>query len=186
MTTEQNIAKAINLTQGLKFRTSIQDVIDAEASTSYGVTSINNSLTQNNLANKLQTITLGLNGKNYFDKTWTLSYDYTKMLYYGYTGATNPNILNAYVEKKFLKQNMGALRLSAFDLFNENTGYSTTQNGSYVNQTQSNKLGRYFMLTFTLRLQNFAGGTRPSGGPDGGPRDGGGPRGGFGGPGGGE
>ncbi|MBW4889976.1 TonB-dependent receptor family protein [Mucilaginibacter sp. HMF5004] len=184
MTTEQNIAKAINVTQGVKFRTSIQDVIDAEVSTSYGVTGINNSLTQNNLANNLQTLTVGLNGKNYFNKTVTLSYDFTRTMYYNYTGATNPNILNAYVEKKFLKQNVGALRLSAFDLFNQNTGYSTTQNGSYINQTQSNKLGRYFLLTFTLRLQNFAGGTRPSGGPDGGPRDGG-PRGGFGGPGGG-
>ena len=182
LTSEENFAKSINVTQGLKFRTSTQNVIDAEASGSYGVTSTDNSLTQNNLNNNFRTMNLGLNGKNYFDKTWTLSYDYTKTIYYGYTGATNPNILNAYVEKKFLKQNVGALRLSAFDIFNQNTGFTTTQNGSYISQTQSNRLGRYFLLTFTLRLQNFAGGTRP-GPPDGGPRDGG-PRGGFGGPGG--
>ncbi len=181
LTTEENIAKSINLTQGVKFRTSIQNVIDAEASTSYGITSTDNSLTQNNLNNGFRTWNLGLNGKNYFTKTLTLSYDFTKTLYYGYAGASNPNILNAYVEQKFLKQNVGALRLSAFDIFNQNTGFTTTQNGSYINQTQSNRLGRYFMLTFTLRLQNFAGGTRP-GPQDGGPRDGG-PRGGFGGPG---
>jgi len=184
LTTEKNTAKSINLTQGLKFRTSIQDVIDAEVSSSYGITSTNNSLTQNNLNNNFRTLNLGVNGKNYFNKTWTLSYDFTKTLYYGYAGATNPNILNAYVEKKFLKQNVGALRLSAFDLFNQNTGFSTTQNGSFITQTESNRLGRYFLLTFTLRLQNFAGGTRP-GPPDGGPRDGGpGMHGGFGGPGG--
>jgi hypothetical protein len=182
LTTDENIAKSLNLTQGVKFRTSIQDVIDAEASTSYGVTSTDNSLTQNNLNNNFRTWTLSLNGKNYFDKTWTFSYDYTKTLYYGYSGATNPNILNTYIEKKFLKQNVGALRLSAFDVFNQNTGFSTTQNGNFINQTQSNRLGRYFLLTFTLRLQNFAGGQRP-GGPDGGPRDGG-PRGPGGGPGG--
>jgi hypothetical protein len=183
LTTEENFAKSLNLTQGLKFRTSIQNVIDAEVSGSYGITTTDNSLTQNNLNNGFRTLNLGLNGKNYFDKTWTLSYDYTKTLYYGYTGATNPNILNAYVEKKFLKQNVGSLRLSAYDIFNQNTGFTTTQNGSFVNQTESNRLGRYFLLTFTLRLQNFAGGSRPSGPTDGGPRDGG-PRGGFGGPGG--
>lgn len=183
LTTEENLAKSLNLTQGIKFRTSIQDVIDAEASSSYGITSTNNSLTQNNLNNNFRTLNLGLNGKNYFDKTWTLSYDFTKTLYYGYTGASNPNILNAYVEKKFLKQNVGALRLSAFDLFNQNTGFSTTQSGSYITQTQSNRLGRYFLLTFTLRLQKFAG--QKPGPPQGGPRDGGPPMGGgggFGGP----
>lgn len=189
LTTEQNIAKSLSLTQGVRFRTTIQNIIDAEVNTSYGVTKTNNSLTQNNLNNNFRTLTLGANGKNYFG-TWTVSYDYTKTLYYGYAGATNPNIFNAYVEKKFLKQNVGALRLSAFDLFNQNTGFSTTQNGSYITQTQSNRLGRYFLLTFTLRLQKFAG-QRP-GPPDGGPGGfrsgpGGGPGpggpGGFGGPG---
>ncbi len=182
LTTEENLAKSISFTQGVKFRTSIQDVIDAELSSSYSVTSTDNSLTQNNLNNNFRTLNLGLNGKNYLDKTWTVSYDFTKTIYYGYTGATNPNILNAYVEKKFLKQNVGALRLSAFDLFNQNTGFSTTQNGSYITQTQSNRLGRYFLLTFTLRLQKFAG-QRP-GPPDGGPGGGRPPMGGgFGGPG---
>ncbi|EHQ31149.1 TonB-dependent receptor [Mucilaginibacter paludis] len=175
-TTEKNIAKSINLTQGVKFRTSIDNIIDAELSTSYGVTSTNNSLKQNNLNNNFRTLNLGLNGKNYFYKTWTLSYDFTKTLYYGYTGATNPNILNAYVEKKFLKLNAGALRLSAFDLFNQNTGFSTTQNGSYITQTESNRLGRYFLLTFTLRLQKFAG--QKPGLPNGAPRDGNPPMGG--------
>ncbi|PTQ94001.1 outer membrane receptor protein involved in Fe transport [Mucilaginibacter yixingensis] len=166
MTTEKNLAKSLNLTQGIRFRTDITNVIDAEINGSYGITRTNNSLTQNNLNNNFRTLTLGANGKNYFG-TWTLSYDYSKALYYGYAGATNPNILNAYVEKKFLKQNVGALRLSAFDLFNQNTGFSTTQSGSYITQTQSNRLGRYFLLSFTLRLQKFAG-QRPSP-PDGGP-----------------
>jgi hypothetical protein len=186
LSTEKNLAKSLSLTQGLKFRTDITNVIDAELNGSYGITRTNNSLTQNNINNSFRTLNLGANGKNYFG-TWTLSYDYTKQLYYGYSGATNPNILNAYVEKRFLKQNVAALRLSAFDVFNQNTAFSTTQNGSYNTQTQSNKLGRYFMLTFTLRLQKFAGQKPgpPDGGPGGfrGPGPGGPPPGGFGGPG---
>ena len=56
-----------------------------------------------------------------------------------------------------------------YDIFNQNTGFTTTQSGSYITQTQSNRLGRYFLLSFTLRLQKFAG-QRPSGPPEGGPR----------------
>ncbi|MDT3401926.1 outer membrane beta-barrel protein [Mucilaginibacter terrae] len=169
MTTQKNIGKSLTFTQGTKFRTDITDIIDAELNASYSITKTNNSLTQNNINNNFRTFALGLTGKNYFGPTWTLSYDFTRSMYYGYTGSTNPNILNTYIEKKFLKQNVGSLRLSAFDLFNQNTGFSNTATSSYVTETQSNRLGRYFLLTFTLRLQNFAGGKRPT--P---PRDGGG------------
>ncbi|MFB0494695.1 hypothetical protein ABID99_000932 [Mucilaginibacter sp. OAE612] len=175
MTTEKNIAKNLVLSQGARFRVSITDVIDAEASTTYSVNTSSNSIKQANVNSNFQTLNLGLNGKSYF-KDWTLSYDYSKMIYYGYTGATNPNILNTYVERRFLKGNAGTLRFSVMDVFNENTGYTTTQNGSYITQTNSNRLGRYYLLTFTLKLQKFAG-KRPTmerGGP-GAPPPGGGP-----------
>jgi hypothetical protein len=175
MTTEKNIAKNLVLSQGARFRVSITDVIDAEASTTYSVNTSSNSIKQANVNSNFQTLNLGVNGKSYF-KDWTLSYDYSKMIYYGYTGATNPNILNTYVERRFLKGNAGTLRFSVMDVFNENTGYTTTQNGSYITQTNSNRLGRYYLLTFTLKLQKFAGKrpTQERGGP-GGPPPGGGP-----------
>jgi hypothetical protein len=103
------------------------------------------------------------------------------MFYYGYKGATNPNILNTYVERRFLKGNAGTIRLSAMDVFNQNTGYTSTQSGSYVTQTSSNRLGRYYLLSFTLKLQKFAG-KKPTMGPGGmgGPGPGGPPPGGGG------
>lgn len=175
MTTEKNIAKNLVLSQGVKFRVSIENVIDAEASTTFSVNKSNNSLTQANINNNFSSLTLGINGKNYVWKDWTLSYDYSKVLYYGYTGATNPNILNTYVERRFLKGNMGTIRLSAMDVFNQNTGYTSTQSGSYVTQTSSNRLGRYYLLSFTLKLQKFAGKKPNMGGPGSGPPPGGGP-----------
>ncbi|MCJ8209600.1 TonB-dependent receptor family protein [Mucilaginibacter sp. RS28] len=180
MRSEKNIAKNLILTQGARFRADITDVIDAEANASYSLTKTDNSLSTNNINNNFRTITLGVSGKNYFFKDWTLSYDFSKVIYQGYQGATNPNILNAYVERRFLKQNVGTLRLSAFDLFNQNTGFTTTQTGSYITQSESNRLGRYFLLSFTLRLQKFAG-KRPFGSPGDGPGGMRGP-GGFGGP----
>ncbi len=183
-TTEKNIAKNLVVTQGIRFRLDITDVIDAELNTSYSINHTDNSVTAANVNNNYRTINLGLNGKNYFFKDYTLSYDYTRVIYQGYAGATNPNIINVYAERRFLKQNIGTIRLSAFDLLNQNTGFTSTATGSYTSQTQSNRLGRYLLLTFTLKLQKFAG-SRPNGpggpgGPGGGP--GGPPGGGPGGP----
>ncbi len=180
LTEERNIAKNLMLTQGVRFRLDITDVIYEEFNASYSLSHTSNSVAQPNVNNTFQTINLGLNGKNYVWKDWTLSYDYTKTIYKGYQGATNPNILNAYVERRFLKSKAATIRLSAFDLFNQNTGFTNTSSGSYVTQTQTNRLGRYALLSFTLRLQKFAG-KRP--GPGDGPPPGGGPPGGgFGGP----
>jgi hypothetical protein len=178
-TTQKNIAKNLVLTQGARFRVSITDVIDAEVNSSYSINHSVNSIPQANVNSNFRTINLGVNGKNYVWKDWTLSYDYTKTIYQGYTGATNPNILNTYVERRFLKGNVGTLRFAVNDLFNQNTGFTSTQTGSYITQSNVNRLGRYYMLTFTLRLQKFAGkapamgpggpgGFRPGGGPGGG------------------
>ena len=184
--TEKNNAKTWVIAPGARFRVDITDVIDAEANTTYTINSSKNSINQPGINDNFRTWQLGLNGKNYFWKNWTLSYDYTKYMYYGYKGASNPNIFNTYVERRFLKGNMATIRAGVYDVFNENTGYSATQNGNFVTQTNSNKLGRYYLLTFTYRFTKMAGKGPGFGGPGGpgGPRFGPGPGGPGGGPGG--
>jgi len=178
-TTEKNIAKTLVASQGLRFRLDIQDKIDAEASTSYAVNSSQNSIPQPGVPDNFRTWTLGLNGKNYIFKDWTYSYDYTKTLYYGYAGAKNPNVFNTYLERRFLKGNMATLRFAVQDVFNQNTGFTSSQNGTLISQTNYNRLGRYYLLTFTYRFQKMSGkapdrgpggfGRPPGGGGPGGP-----------------
>ncbi|MBD1385568.1 outer membrane beta-barrel protein [Mucilaginibacter rigui] len=194
---EKNIAKTLTFAPQLRFRTNITDVIDAEIFSRYSLNKTDNSLNTplTNQNTNIRSLDLGINGKNYVWKDWTLSYDYTKTLNYGYSSSINiknPNIFNAYVERRFLKDHRGTLRFAAYDLFNENTGFSTVTNGSTVTQTNVNRLGRYYLLTFTFRLQKFSGktpsnpdrggfrggdggGNRPPGGGMGGPPMGGGP-----------
>jgi uncharacterized membrane protein YgcG len=158
---EKNISKNLQLTPGLKFRTDITDIIDAQFLTNYAINrtdnSINNALTEG--TSNIRTWTMELNGKNYFGD-WTFSYDYTKTVNYGYAtsvGATNPNIVNVYVERRFLKQNRATIRLSAFDLFNQNTGFTDVSTASSNTETHVNRLARYYLATLTIRLQKFAG-----------------------------
>ncbi|GAA4337512.1 carboxypeptidase-like regulatory domain-containing protein [Mucilaginibacter gynuensis] len=157
----KNISKSLIVSPGIRFRTNFTDIVDAEVNTSYSINKTTNSLNSNPLFNQntnVRTLNLGVNGKNYFWKDWTLSYDFTRSLNYGYSvPIKNPNILNVYVERRFLKNNMATVRVQGFDLFNQNTGFSSTDVGNITTQTNVNKLGRYFLLTFSLRLQKFAG-----------------------------
>ena len=159
---EKNVAKSLVVTPGLRFRTDITDIIDAELNTNYSISTINNSIISSTFQNTVaRTLSLGLNGKNYLWKNYTVSYDYTKLIYSGYNGVAqkNPNILNAYVERRFLKGNAATIRIAAYDLFNQNTGYTFTPNNGAAGYTVSNvnRLGRYYLLSFSLRLQKFAG-----------------------------
>lgn len=196
-TTAENIAKNLQFTPQVQFRVDINNVIDAQFLTNYAINRTSNSV-QNSFTNgstNVRTWNLGLNGKNYFGD-WTFSYDYSKATNYGYASdikVTNPNILNVYLERRFLKDHRATFRLSAFDLFNENTGFTSSTTASSITETHVNRLSRYYLATFTLRLQKFAGkaptqdpgqrGFRRDGGGPGGP--GGGGPGGPGGPGGG-
>jgi len=155
--TQRNKAKNLVLTQGARFRVDIADALDADLSANYLISHSSNSVTDVNFNNNFQTVTLGTNGKFYFLKNWTLSYNYSKAINSGYVGATNPNLLDMYVERRFLKQNRAAIRISAYDLFNENTGFTSIQNAYAVTQSNVNRLGRYYLLILSLRLQKFAG-----------------------------
>jgi uncharacterized membrane protein YgcG len=157
----ENVAKNLAFTPGTRFRINILDKIDLETSVSYTINKTTNSLQTRQFGNSntnIRTLALGLNGKNYILKDWTFSYDFSRQVNYGYNfDVPNPNILNVYLERRFLKQNAATIRLQGFDLFNQNTGFSFAQNGLSTTQTQVNRLARYFLLTFTYRLQKFAG-----------------------------
>jgi len=171
----KNISKNLQYRPGLRFRVDINDVIDAQLNGTYAVNHTNNSDPTLGSVNTRE-LEIDINGKNYFWNNWTFSYDFSHNVNYGYTQkVTNPNILNLYVERRFLKNNMATIRLSGNDLFNQNAGYSITSTSNYTNESSVNRLGRYFLLTLNIRLQKFAG-KAPSGPDDLNP-DGGGGRG---------
>lgn len=188
--TERNIGKTLSVSPATRFRVDIADIVDAQAGTSYEIDNTNNSIKNSvtEAGSHVRTWGLTVNGKNYLWKDWTLSYDYTHYTYYGYTvPIKNPNLLNAYVERRFLKNNAATIRAGVFDIFNQNTGYTYAATSSSITQSNVNRLGRYYMVSFTLRLQKFAGrspfqdggrerGHFREGGPGpGGPPPGGGP-----------
>jgi hypothetical protein len=117
----------------------------------------------------------------YTNNGWLIaaSFDYT----YTYTHSSSYNvsapILTPSVAKQFFKKKNAELRLTIFDLLNQNTLVSKTV-GTNTAFTRNNVLSRYAMLTFTYNLNNFPAsqnrrgpfpgfmGRPPGGGPPGG------------------
>src|SRR5690606_37501103 len=80
----------------------------------------------------------------------------------GYSGLAdgfNQNYLlwNASVGKKFLKDNRRELKLTVFDLLKQNQSIVRTVTESYIEDSQTQVLQQYFLMTFSYRLRNFGG-----------------------------
>src|SRR5205085_5530422 len=92
-------------------------------------------------------------------KNWIIKYDFDYSVNNGLTGSVGKNmaILNASVEKQLFKKKNGLIRFQGFDLFDQNSNISRTVTSNSIIDSRSNRLTRYFMLTFTYRIQKFKG-----------------------------
>lgn len=171
---QRNLGKNWVLNQGAKLRVDIDSVMDTEISGNYSINNTKYTL-PSSINTNAKTWTIGLDGRNYFFYNWILGYNLTQTINQGFSSTVkaNPTLLSSYVEYQFLKKNIASFRFQAFDLFNENTGVSRTVSGNQIIDTRTNRLGRYFMLSFTLRLQKFAGSQQKGGRGGGGRRSGG-------------
>lgn len=100
----------------------------------------------------------------FFPKNFTLGNTIGYSGNAGRAAGFNPSftLWNAYVAKSFLKNKKGELRLTIYDLLNQNTGVERNVNGNFVQDTRYQVLNQYFMLTFTYNLNKFGniGGSR--------------------------
>jgi len=65
--------------------------------------------------------------------------------------------MNGSIEQQLFKKKNGVLKFAAYDLFKQNTNISRTIYGTSIVDTRTNKLTRYFLLSFTYRIQKFVG-----------------------------
>ena len=62
---------------------------------------------------------------------------------------------NISLAKKFLKNDLGELELTAFDLLNQNQSFSQNITPNYIEEIRTEVLKQYFMLKFTYQLRKF-------------------------------
>ena len=117
-----------------------------------------------------QTTGLVLNVLN--KKGWFVQNDVTNQSYTGLAEGLNQSywLWNAAIGKKFLKNRVGELKLSVFDLLKQNQAISRTVTGDEIVDSRNIVLQQYFMLTFTYNLKNFGTAKRSSNSEEEGPR----------------
>ncbi|HSH68237.1 MAG TPA: outer membrane beta-barrel protein, partial [Bacteroidia bacterium] len=77
--------------------------------------------------------------------------------YEGLSSGYNPSFLlwNAGLGYKFLKNQPAEIRFSVFDILGQNQSITRNITEIYIEDTQSNLLQRYFMLSFTYNIKVF-------------------------------
>jgi hypothetical protein len=144
--------------QELEFRVDLKDIANFQVETSYSqnLTNYANDTFADRQSNRFE---CGIEGRNYFFKDITLGYDFTKQVNSGFdNGAVrNPTLLRLSMEYKFMKNDMAAIRVEGFDLFDQNSGISRDVFDNVIVDRQVNRLGRYFMLSLIYRVRKFGG-----------------------------
>lgn len=148
----REVAPNLVITQSVKGNM-FQDWLELTGGASYTYNRNVYVLVENATTN-LNTWIFNLNGKVYFLKTFALTADASKQVNSGYSGAVNVNplILNATLEKLFLKKKL-AVRLQGYNLLNETSLSSQSISGNTVTQNRNNLIGRYFMLSLQYDLR---------------------------------
>ncbi len=154
---EKNIANNWVFTQGLMFRYNPSENLEINPGVRYSYNYTRNTLGDFN--NNVSTWTPTLIGSVNITPSTIFGADISKSFNSGYGPLTdaNPFIINSYIEQKLLKGQRGTIRFQAFDLLNEQTNLSRTVQENMSLDRQTNRLGRYFMLTLTFKLQKFSG-----------------------------
>lgn len=159
---EKNTNRNLILSErgGIDFRSSYLD-LGVNGNIRYNVTSNslqkeNNQNTFNYGAGGYTTIYLPLNFKIESDVNWSTNSGY------GDGFKQNEVLWNASASKSFLKNNQGTLRFKIYDILQQRSNISRSITASYIQDSEYNTLGSYFMVHFIYRFSIFKGGASAS------------------------
>jgi Outer membrane protein beta-barrel family len=157
----------------------LKNWFEATGGTTYSLNKSSNSLA-NTASNNIQSWNISHSVRMFFKHDFNFNYDVEKTINSGYTDnvGSNPFIVNATLEKQLLKNKNASFKLQAFDLLNENINVnrSVNANSAAITDSRTNRIQRYFMLSFVYRFNKFKGASGSGPGFQGGPGGGGGMR----------
>ncbi len=141
---------------GIVLSSNISSLVDFNLSSNSNYNIAQNSLQNdqnNNYFSQYTNFTLNL----IFLKSLTFQSNIGQQFYHGLSQNYNANYVlwNLSIGKKMFKNKRGELKLSVFDVLNQNSNVSRNVTEFYIEDIKSNVLQRYAILTFTYNLRNF-------------------------------
>lgn len=151
-----NIARTYNYNLGTTLSSNISQYIDFTLTYSANINTVKNTI-EPTLNNNYFMQTAEFSANLLTKKGLFFNNDLTNEYYNGLTGANNTNywLWNIAIGQKFLKKQAGELKLSVFDLLNQNRSITRNVTSSYIQDVNNQVLQQYFMLTFTYKLKTF-------------------------------
>lgn len=153
---QAGFTRSYNFNTGVVFASNISQYVDYTVSYNANFNQAKNSL-QPQLNNQyfMSNASIKLNLQS--PKGWVLNNEITNQHYSGLSNGFNQNfwLWNMAVAKKMFKKQAGEIRLSVFDLLNQNQSISRTVAETYIEDVNTKVIKQYFMLTFTYNLKNF-------------------------------
>jgi hypothetical protein len=152
----ENISNSFNYNLGAVLSSNISEYIDFNLSYAANINTVKNTI-QPDLNNNYFTQSIGITANLLTKKGLFFQNDLSNESYKGLTDGFNQNywLWNMAIGKKFLKNQMGELKLSVFDLLKQNKSITRDVTESYVQDQINQVLQQYFMLTFTYKLKTF-------------------------------
>jgi outer membrane receptor protein involved in Fe transport len=154
--TNINYAKTATGGLGLVFSSNISEKFDFTLSSNSNYSNIQNTLQTSSNTNYFSQVSkLKITANPW--KGLILQSEYSNTYYSGLTSAFNQSISlwNAAIGYKFLKNKQAELRITVYDILNQNNSVSRTNTDSYIQDSQTNVLNRYYMLTFTYNFKKY-------------------------------
>jgi hypothetical protein len=151
-----NEAKTTSANFGLVLGSNISSKIDFNFSYTGNMNWVKNSLQAQLNSNY---ITQNASGKlNLMPNTsWVFTIDLAYSKYDGLEKTFSQDFLlvNAGIGFKFLPKKLAEIRLSVFDLLNQNNNINRSVTETYIEDARTKIMRQYFMLTFTYSLRKF-------------------------------
>jgi hypothetical protein len=160
----RNIGQNWVISQGFTFEYNYKEILELGTGISY---SLNDVHYKNKTGKPLTTLqnsssnawTFSNNINLNITKTLVLKYDVDYTINSGLASSVSQNqvIMNASLEKQLFKKKNGIVRIEAYDLFKQNSNINRSVTANQIIDSRTNRLTRYFIATFTYRIQKFAG-----------------------------
>ncbi|HXD92675.1 MAG TPA: outer membrane beta-barrel protein [Bacteroidia bacterium] len=157
---QENLANNYNFSEGLVLSSNISQKVDFSLSYTGNYSIVKNTLqkqSDNNYFN--QVTTFKFNWLPY--KGIIFNTNLTHTLYTGLAQSYNQSyfLWNVALGYKFLKSQALDVRVSVFDALKQNNSINRNVTDTYIEDSHTQVLTRYYMLTLTYTIKNFKNGT---------------------------